>query len=436
MSSCIRTSSIALLVSLCAAAGPRMTPREIAKAYGPAVVSITTDEADGSTGQASGFIVAADGKIVTCHHVIEGVKGATIRLSDSTTVSDILVLADDSLRDLAVLKVNRSGLPTVILGNSDSLEPGSYVVAIGNPKGLERTISDGLVSGTRKVNDSFSKLQISAPISPGSSGGPVFDEFGRVMGVARSMLLSGQNLNFCVPINYVLPMLRAPTGKPISLGTVVAPAFKPSDNRGGTRTSEPADEESESRQPAAFVLGLDGAGGYFNLNSDDLKELGQGRIAQRGVLGKLGGYGGLCVYQAVALAAEYSWSWSSAGLWVRGTGSGDSSAFWTALSDLDFRAYLLGPTMVPFVGVGITRSLHVSDATGDGFNRGEGDWHLGAGVLFGNAGPGGFGGFGVEATYRPYTLKTQRLNGREIATAYRGGALSLSMVLNGAVMFP
>jgi hypothetical protein len=429
--------SIALLAGLCAAAGPKMTPKEIAKAYGPAVVSITTEEADGSTGQASGFIASADGKIVTCHHVIEGVKGATIRLSDSTSFTDILVLADDSLRDLAVLKVSAHGLPAVVLGNSDSLEPGSYVVAIGNPKGLERTISDGLVSGTRKVNDSFSKLQISAPISPGSSGGPVFDEFGRVMGVARSLLLSGQNLNFCVPINYVLPMLRAPTGKPISLGTVAAPAFRPSGNRGGTRSSEaPQDDDPESLQPAAFVLGWDGAGGYFDLNSADLRAIGVGRIAQRGVLGKTSGYGGICLYQTVALAAAYSWSWSSAGLWVKGANLDDSTAFWTALTDLDFRAYLLGPTIVPYLNVGITRSLHVTDATGNGFNRGDGDWHVGAGVLFGTSGSGGFSGFGLEATYRPYTMKRLRLENRESEVDYRGGAVSLALILSAAVMFP
>jgi S1-C subfamily serine protease len=191
-----------------------MTPAQIKKAYGPAVVyiSVTTEDGPGSYG--SGFIVSPDGKIVTCQHVISGAQSASVRLLNGASFPDVSVLAEDSVRDVAVIKVQGQDLPCVVLGNSDSVEIGSHVVAIGNPKGYENTISDGLLSGSRTFNDSFREIQISAPISPGSSGGPVFDDSGRVIGIAKSVSSAklAQNLNFCVPINDALPFIRREPG--------------------------------------------------------------------------------------------------------------------------------------------------------------------------------------------------------------------------------
>jgi hypothetical protein len=89
-------------------------------------------------------------------------------------------------------------------------------VAIGNPLGLEDTVSNGLVSARRKVDDGTEVLQISAPIAPGSSGGPIFNDRGEVIGVATAVLLGGQNLNFGVPSRYLVPMIRQPAPMPFA----------------------------------------------------------------------------------------------------------------------------------------------------------------------------------------------------------------------------
>jgi hypothetical protein len=112
-------------------------------------------------------------------------------------------------RDLVVLEIESKGLKPLVLGNSDRVRPGETVVAIGNPLGLEHTVSNGLVSAVREVAPELTMLQISAPIAPGSSGGPLFNDRGEVIGVATGILVGGQNLNFGVPVNYLKPLLES-----------------------------------------------------------------------------------------------------------------------------------------------------------------------------------------------------------------------------------
>ncbi|MBM3332941.1 hypothetical protein FJY68_14035 [candidate division WOR-3 bacterium] len=184
-----------------------MTPVEIKRAYGDAVVLITTySAAEDAVGLGSGFIVDPSGVIVTCYHVIKGACPAVVRLLNGASFQDIWVLGCDSAKDVAVVKVKGRNLPSVKLARSEDIEVGESVIAIGNPRGLENTISDGLLSGVREL-DSLNLLQISAPISPGSSGGPVFNSSGRVVGIASSTLTESQNLNFCVPIRYARPFI-------------------------------------------------------------------------------------------------------------------------------------------------------------------------------------------------------------------------------------
>src|SRR5690606_4902909 len=109
------------------------------------------------------------------------------------------VIAVDADRDLAIIEIDAPGkLPTLPLGNSDIVMPGDSVVVIGNPMRLDFTVSDGLISSVRPVDNDVI-LQISAPISQGSSGGPLFNSFGEVIGVATMVSSEGQNLNFGVP---------------------------------------------------------------------------------------------------------------------------------------------------------------------------------------------------------------------------------------------
>jgi hypothetical protein len=118
------------------------------------------------------------------------------------------VLAFDKTRDVAVIKAHGDDFRTLPLGNSDQVQVGEELVAIGNPLFLESTVSNGIVSGIRTVEDDTNKfLQITTPISPGSSGGPLFNMVGDVIGITTLYLKGGENLNFAIPINDVKPLL-------------------------------------------------------------------------------------------------------------------------------------------------------------------------------------------------------------------------------------
>lgn len=196
-----------------------LSPAEIAERALPSVVRIETDR--GQIG--SGFVVAPGGRIVTNAHVIRDATRARVRLADGRVFEDVALLDHDLEHDLAMLVIDADGLRPLPLARG-KLRVGSRVVVIGNPQGLDSTVSDGLLSGTRR-DARGETLQISAPISPGSSGGPVFDEHGRVIGVSTKILNSGQNLNFAMPIRYVAELRTDGRPRPISaLPKVADPA--------------------------------------------------------------------------------------------------------------------------------------------------------------------------------------------------------------------
>jgi hypothetical protein len=112
----------------------------------------------------------------------------------------------DSTRDLALLSISGAKAPALALGDSNEVAVGDEVYVIGNPRGLEGTFSQGIISGIRQIG-SESLLQVTAPISPGSSGGPVLNSSGKVIGVAALTFRGGQNLNFAIPISYLQPLL-------------------------------------------------------------------------------------------------------------------------------------------------------------------------------------------------------------------------------------
>jgi hypothetical protein len=188
-----------------------LTPAQIAERTTPSVVLIRVP-----AGLGSGFAVAKD-RIATNWHVISGANDATIVTSDGKEWKHIEVMAVDPQRDLAVLRVvGAPELRPLPLGDSDQVRAGEHVVAIGNPLGLGDTVSDGLVSAVRTISDTLKVLQISAPISHGSSGGPVVDDRGFVIGVSTLVMSDGQNLNFAMPINALKPLLLATEGTPIA----------------------------------------------------------------------------------------------------------------------------------------------------------------------------------------------------------------------------
>ena len=167
------------------------------------------EDANGeSISSGSGFFVTR-GMIATNLHVVEGVfKGYVKRVGKDRKYSIAGIVAMDSQQDLAILRVSNVSTPTLPLGNSDAIQIGESVYAVGNPKGyLEGTFTEGVVSGIREFRTGSRRIQISAPISKGSSGGPVLNSKGEVIGVAVSRLTDGQNLNFAIPSNYLKKLL-------------------------------------------------------------------------------------------------------------------------------------------------------------------------------------------------------------------------------------
>jgi S1-C subfamily serine protease len=215
----IRTAT--LLFTLATAAAPAAaqqsavpsaapTPRQIAASAHAALLMIRVLGADGDTlGLGTGFLVSADGKFVTNYHVIEDAARLSVKRLDGAEYRDVSLVAADPASDLALLQIpGVSGLPAMTMGSDAQMEMGDRVFVMGNPLGMGGTFSDGMVSARRPLQG-VSMLQISAPISPGSSGGPVMNERGEVIGVATIMVMGGQNLNLAVPVHYLSPMLAS-----------------------------------------------------------------------------------------------------------------------------------------------------------------------------------------------------------------------------------
>ena len=189
-------------------------PRIIAAQVSPAVVSIATyDEWDDEINTGTGFLVDDKGTFVTNHHVIEDAVRLSVELSTGERFDNVYSFISDEERDIAILRIPAERTPAVSLGVDLDLAAGDTVFVMGNPLGLARTFSNGMVSARRMI-DGSEMIQISAPISSGSSGGPVMDERGQVVGVATWTFLDGQNLNMAIPIRYVrslLAMQHTPT---------------------------------------------------------------------------------------------------------------------------------------------------------------------------------------------------------------------------------
>jgi S1-C subfamily serine protease len=157
-------------------------------------------------GTGSGFILSADGKIVTNAHVVEGVKQVKVTLK-SGKVLEGKVVGVDRVTDVAVVKVNAQNLPTVALGNSDKLVQGEWAIAIGNPLGLDNTVTVGIVSATGRSSSQVgipdkrvSFIQTDAAINPGNSGGPLLNARGEVIGINTAIRANAQGLGFAIPI--------------------------------------------------------------------------------------------------------------------------------------------------------------------------------------------------------------------------------------------
>ena len=153
----------------------------------------------------SGFIVNRDGYIITNDHVVRDAESIRVKLSNEDVYSG-KVVGSDPKTDIAVIKINvKEQLPMAVLGDSDKLQVGQWAIAIGNPFGLDRTVTVGVVSATGRSNMGIETyenfIQTDASINPGNSGGPLLNVYGEVIGINTAIVAAGQGIGFAIPIN-------------------------------------------------------------------------------------------------------------------------------------------------------------------------------------------------------------------------------------------
>ena len=194
----------------------------------PSVVTIQTTESGGnspfgaSAGVGSGFIVSSNGLIVTNNHVVTGASSLTVVLNDSRQFT-ATVVSTDPARDIAIIKVDATGLTPLNLGDSSSIKVGQLAIAIGSPLGkFTDSVTQGIVSGTDRnitVGDQANQtqesltglIQTDAAINPGNSGGPLLDASGAVIGIVTATSSSAQDMGFAIPINQAKSMIASAT---------------------------------------------------------------------------------------------------------------------------------------------------------------------------------------------------------------------------------
>lgn len=222
---------------------------EIFNHANPSVVLIQIyDDKGNVSGAGSGFILSSDGRILTNFHVIAHTKRATVRLANDDAYDKVYVLGVDRRKDIALLKIDAVNLPPLRLANSITCQIGDKVYTLGSPLGfLQNTLSEGLLSGIRQM-DGYKLFQLSAPISHGSSGGPVLNSSGEVIGLVDATISEGQNLNFAIPIDYAAGMRGARELQ------YLADYYEPEEKQPESKTPPPATETAAKTASPPLVI--------------------------------------------------------------------------------------------------------------------------------------------------------------------------------------
>jgi S1-C subfamily serine protease len=204
-------------------------------------------------GQGSAVVVGKETLLTNCHVVA---RAAGIIVKHDNVSYDAMLQYADPQRDMCQLTVRGLSAPAVDIGDADTLAVGQKVYALGNPKGMELTLSDGLVSALRKDGGKLEAIQTTAPISPGSSGGGLFDEEGRLIGITTMQIKEAQNLNFAVPINWLRDL---PARSEAGMARMKALAAERTEDK-----REPTRESTPQRRGVQVV-----ASGYADINDVD-----------------------------------------------------------------------------------------------------------------------------------------------------------------------
>ena len=211
--------TISVLLALCLlciipSLSSALTPEEIAETALASTVLIVIEDNIGRSSLGSGFVIG-EGQIATNAHVVEGASSGTVKLVGAETEHAIdSILAIDRAHDLAIVEATGITASALSFGSSDTLQVGQSVYAAGNPQGLTGTFSAGIISAIRSEGNDLvadTIIQMTTPVSPGSSGGPLLNVEGQVVGVVFSQVTRGQNLNFAIPINFLKTLLETTT---------------------------------------------------------------------------------------------------------------------------------------------------------------------------------------------------------------------------------
>ena len=179
------------------------------------VVTIKTDVAQGS-----GFFIAGGGYVVTNAHVMEGATAATIITYDGNNHS-VYLIGEDTNMDIALLKINETNYTPLVLADSDNAQVGEKVIAIGNPLGLQFSVSEGIISAINREGENGLNeyIQTDASLNPGNSGGPLIDVNGNVIGINNFKISGSENIGFALESNYIKSTVNAIATKSKSIGT-------------------------------------------------------------------------------------------------------------------------------------------------------------------------------------------------------------------------
>jgi tetratricopeptide (TPR) repeat protein len=194
-----------IIILLIASVAQAKTASEVFEAVSPSIVVVHTFDAKGEILRLGSGVVLPGGMVATNYHVLKGADHFSV-LYKRKEYSAALYYSDAD-RDVCTLTISGLKVPTVILGDTTSLKVGSRVYAIGAPQGLELTLSEGIISSLRPAGGG-NYLQFTAPISSGSSGGGLFSEEGKLIGLTTFYMTEGQQLNFAVPVEWVVESLK------------------------------------------------------------------------------------------------------------------------------------------------------------------------------------------------------------------------------------
>ncbi|MBX7212074.1 MAG: trypsin-like peptidase domain-containing protein [Verrucomicrobiaceae bacterium] len=209
---------------------PGKTVEEIAEVVTPSLVKVMQVGREGMDGLGAGFVIRSDGLIATNKHVIGEARLIQVETSDGEKHDVTEVYASDVHLDLAILRIAKTGMKPLALGDSKKVKQGAPVVAMGNPAGLDFSVVEGVVSAVREIDD-IPMIQVAMPIERGNSGGPLLDRQGRVLGLLTLKSVKTENLGFAMPVNDLKRLVSKPNPVPMSrwltIGVLDRLAWKP-----------------------------------------------------------------------------------------------------------------------------------------------------------------------------------------------------------------